>query len=124
MLKAFGIGNVTNDVELRQNETSGRPYCIIRIACDRRYRSRDGEKLTDFISVKVQNTLAELCAECVHKGDKIAVMGDFETIVFKDDPTRQPGFLIKATSVEFLTPRKALEAFADAAEEELNEVAA
>ena len=37
-----------------------------------------------------------------------------------DDPTRQPGFLIKATDVQFLSPRKAEEISAaiDAAAED------
>ena len=30
-------------------------------------------------------------------------------ITFEDEPERQPGFLIKATEVEFLSPRKAEE---------------
>ena len=40
--------------------------------------------------------------------------GDFETIVFSEDPTRQPGFLIKANEVEFLSPRRVEEAAAAA----------
>ena len=50
--------------------------------------------------------LAERCAAFAWKGCKLAAVGDFETITFEDDPTRQPGFLIKATEVEFLSPRK------------------
>ena len=42
----------------------------------------------------------------------MAASGDFETITFSDDPTRQPGFLIKATEVELLSPRRAEEATA------------
>ena len=117
MLKINAIGNVTNDPELRTNESTGKIYCIIRIACDRRYRDRDGNKLTDFISVKVRENLADLCVANVHKGDKIGVSGDFETVTFQDDPTRQPGFLIKANEVEFLSPRRCDEA------EEMDEAA-
>ena len=95
MLKITAIGNLTNDVELKVSETTGKPYAILRIASDRRYRDRDGNRLTDFISIKVRGPLAERCAEF-----------DFETISFADDPDRQPGFLIKATEVEFLSPRK------------------
>ena len=62
MLKITAIGNVTNDVELRTNEVTGKPYAILRIASDRRYRTRDGRKLTDFISIKVRDALAERCA--------------------------------------------------------------
>ena len=115
MIKTFTIGNLTNDVELKTDK-DGKPYAILRIASDRRYRDHEGNRLTDFISIKVRGALAERCAAYLHKGSKIAAVGDFETITFADDPTRQPGFLIKATDVEFLTPKKAeeIEAYANA----------
>ena len=91
----------------------------MRMASDRRYRDHNGNRLIDFISIKVRGALAERCAAYLHKGNKIAVTGDFETITFEEDPTRQPGFLIKATEVEFLTPKKAeeVEAYASAPSE-------
>ena len=46
MLKITAIGNLTNDVELKMNETTGKPYAILRIASDRRYKDKDGNKLT------------------------------------------------------------------------------
>ena len=109
MLKITAIGNLTNDVELRSHE-DGKPYAILRIASDRRYRDREGNKLTDFISIKVRGALAERCAAFAYKGCKLAAAGDFETVVPSEDPTRQPGFLIKASDVEVLSPRKAREA--------------
>lgn len=54
MLKITAIGNLTNDVELKMSEATGKPYAILRIASDRRYKDRDGNKLTDFISIKVR----------------------------------------------------------------------
>ena len=110
MLKITAIGNLTNDVELKMNESTGKPYAILRIASDRRYRDQAGNRLTDFISVKVRGPLAERCAAFAWKGCKLAAVGDFETITFEDDPARQPGFLTKATEVEFLSPRKMDEA--------------
>ena len=112
MLKITAIGNLTNDVELKSYE-DGKPYAILRIASDRRYRDRDGNKLTDFISIKVRGPLAERCAAFAYKGCKLAAFGDFETICFAEDPTRQPGFLIKAAEVELLSPRKVEEAAGD-----------
>ncbi len=106
MLKITAIGNLTNDVELKMNPTTGKPYAILRLASDRRYRSRDGGKLTDFVSIKVRGPLAERCAAFAWKGCKLAASGDFETITFAEDPCRQPGFLIKASEVEFLSPRR------------------
>ena len=32
MLKITAIGNLTNDVELKVNETTGKPHAILRIA--------------------------------------------------------------------------------------------
>ena len=107
MLKITVIGNLTNDVELRRSEATGKPYAILRLASDRRYRDREGNKLTDFISVKVRGPLAERCAAYAWKGCKLAAVGDFETISFSEEPERQPGFLVKGTEVEFLSPRKA-----------------
>lgn len=105
MLKITAIGNLTNDVTLRTSE-SGKPVAILRIASDRRYRDRSGNRLTDFISIKVRGLLAERCAQMAYKGCKLVATGDFETIVFEEDPTRQPGFLIKASEVEILSPRR------------------
>lgn len=58
----------------------------------------------------MRGPLAERCAAFAWKGCKLAATGDFETITFADDPQRQPGFLIKASDVEFLSPRKAADA--------------
>lgn len=117
MLKITATGNLTNDVELKMNETTGKPYAILRIASDRRYRDQEGNRLTDFISIKVRGPLAEFCAAYAWKGCKLAASGDFETICFAEDPSRQPGFLIKATEVEFLSPRKVEEAAGVAGED-------
>ena len=124
MLKITATGNLTNDVELKMNETTGKPYAILRIASDRRYRDQEGNRLTDFISIKVRGPLAERCAEFAWKGCKLAATGDFETITFADDPQRQPGFLIKASDGEFLSPRKAEDSAAALENESTGEVAA
>ncbi len=110
MLKITAIGNLTRDVELKTDERTGKPYTILRIASDRRYRDPEGNKLTDFISIKVRGPLAERCAAFAYKGCKLAAVGDFETIIFDEDPARQPGFLIKASEVEILSPKRVEEA--------------
>ena len=124
MLKITAIGNLTHDVELKMNETTGKPYAILRIASDRRYKDKSGNRLTDFISIKVRGPLAERCAEFAWKGCKLAAFGDFETITFENEPERQPGFLIKASDVEFLSPRKAEDSAAALENESTGGVAA
>lgn len=124
MLKITATGNLTNDVELKLNETTGKPYAILRIASDRRYLNRDGVRPTDFISIKVRGALAERCAAYAVKGCKLVAVGDFETITFAEDPSRQPGFLIKATEVEFLSPGRVEEGAAALQEDTADSAAA
>ena len=38
MLKMIAIGNLTGDPVLKTNEETGKPYAIMRIASDRRYK--------------------------------------------------------------------------------------
>ena len=96
MLKIVAIGNLTNDVELKVSETTGKP----------------------------RGPLAERCAEFAWKGCKLAASGDFETITFADEPERQPGFLIKATEVEFLSPRRVEESAVSMPADGMDEAAA
>ena len=106
MLKIIAIGNLTNEVTLKKNENTGLPYAILRIASDRRYKDKDGNHLTDYISIKVRGPLAEYCAAYAWKGCKLAAVGDFETITFVAEPGRLPGFMIKASEVQFLSGPK------------------
>ncbi len=103
MLKITALGNLTGDVVLKTNETTGKHYATLRIASDRRYKDKDGNPYTDFISAKVYGKLAELCAQYAYKGCKLLVVGDFETIQIEDSST--PAFLVKASQVEFLSRR-------------------
>ena len=108
MLKITAIGNLTSDLELRTKPSEELPYTVLRIASDRRYRDPDGNKLTDYVSIKVRGTLAERCVANLGKGSRIAATGDFETISAPDEAgvLRQCAFLIKANDVEFLSARK------------------
>lgn len=106
MLKMTAIGNLTSDPQMRTNASTGREYAIMRIASDRRYRDKDGNKYTDFISIKVYSPLAERCVEHLHKSDRIAATGDFETITTTQNGITSTGFLVKANEVEFLSPKR------------------
>ena len=77
------------------DEATGKPYAILRNASDRRYKDKDGNHLTDYISIKVRGPLAERCAEMAWKGCRLAAAGDFETITFADEPDRHPASSLK-----------------------------
>jgi len=116
MLKLVVVGNLTNDVTLKMNEATGKPFAMLRIASDRRYKTHDGLDLTDYISVKATGFLAERCAEFAWKGCLVAAAGDLETIA-PDDPMKPVGFFLRASEVRFLSSRRDRELAENGADE-------
>ncbi|ALP94329.1 single-stranded DNA-binding protein [Intestinimonas butyriciproducens] len=66
-------GRLTKDPELRKaGEIS---VCSFRIACDRDFKTKDGEKETDFVDVVVWRKLADNVAKYFTKGRMAIVEG-------------------------------------------------
>lgn len=103
MLKIFANGKLANDVVLKNYEDSGKSYAILRLASPRHYRDKDGNRPTDFVSIKVQGKQAELCARYAHKGCRLLIAGKLETTP-SGNPDIPDSTLIKAETVEFLFP--------------------
>ena len=74
--KVFLMGNLTRDPELRFT-TSGAPVTNLRLAINRVYTDRNGEKKeeTCFLTVVVWGRQAETCAEYLSKGRPVFVQG-------------------------------------------------
>ncbi len=102
MLNITAIGILTNTPCLTTNITTGKCSTLLRIASRRRYRDRNGDPISDYITVKVYDQLAQQCMRVCTKGCLLSVCGDFETITFPEEPEHQPGFLIKGKTVEVL----------------------
>ena len=72
MLKIVAIGNLTNDVELKVHEATGKPYAILRIASDRRYRDKEGKPSDGFYlhqgTRPLGGTLCGVCLEGLQAG--------------------------------------------------------
>ena len=67
------MGRLTKDPELRNaGET---PVCTMRIACDRDYKNKNGEKEADFVDVVVWRKMAESVAKYFVKGRMAVVDG-------------------------------------------------
>lgn len=67
------MGRLTRDPELRSaGET---PVCSFRLACDRDFKNKNGEKETDFVEVVVWRKLAENVARYFSKGRMAVVEG-------------------------------------------------
>ena len=94
------MGRLTRDPELRNaGET---PVCSFRIACDRDYKNKDGEKETDFVEVVVWRKLAENVAKYFRKGRMAVVSGRLQIRPWTDkDGVKRSSTEIVAENVYF-----------------------
>ena len=67
------MGRLTRDPELRM--AGDTPVCSFRLACDRDYKNKAGEKETDFVDVVVWRKLGESVARHFKKGRMAVVCG-------------------------------------------------
>lgn len=105
MIKAYLVGNLTADPELRST-TSGISVCTFRVACNRRAAGQNAEKQTEFVRVVAWRQLGELCAKYLAKGRKVAVAGQLQTNEYTDkEGNKRTSIEVIADDVEFLTPK-------------------
>lgn len=74
--KVFVMGNLTRDPELRFTP-SGSPVSTLRVAVNRVYTNRSGERKEDvcYINVQVWGKQAESCTQYLTKGKPVFVEG-------------------------------------------------
>lgn len=77
------MGRLVADPELR-NTDSGTPVCSFRIACDRDYKPKDGERETDFINVVAWRSTAEFVSKFFSKGRAAIVDGRLQIRAYTD----------------------------------------
>ncbi len=93
-------GRLTRDPELRN--AGDTPVCSFRIACDRDYKNKDGEKETDFVEVVVWRKLAETVAKYFRKGRMAVVSGRLQVRPWTDkDGVKRSSTEIAAENVYF-----------------------
>lgn len=103
MNKAFFIGNLTKDPEVR-SFTSGDRVCNFTVAVNR--RTKDGAQMADFVRVSVFRAMADVCGQYLTKGKKVAVIGKVSASAYKDQNGEARAQLeLIADDVEFLTPK-------------------
>lgn len=71
-------GRLTRDVDLRYT-TSGIAVGQFTLAVDRRFKSKSGNRETDFISCQIWRKPAENLANYAHKGSLIGIEGHIQT---------------------------------------------
>ena len=106
MNRTFLTGNLVKDPDLRTT-TSGVCVCTFRIAVTRRFKDKDGERVTDYFDIVAWKQLGEMCGRYLAKGRKVAVVGELQTRSYEKDGTKRYITEIIADEVEFLSPREA-----------------
>ena len=101
MNKAFLIGRLTRDPELRYS-SSNTAVVNFTIAIDRQYTNKDGQRETDFIRVVAYNKQAENIKKFITKGSLVAVDGRIQTGSYEKDGQRVYTTDVVADNVQFL----------------------
>lgn len=97
------IGNVTRDFELRKTQ-SGISNATFSIAVNRP-RAQDGTQNADYPQIVAWRKTAEICAQYLHKGSKVAVEGRIQTRSYDKDGHKVYVTEVVADTVQFLTPK-------------------
>lgn len=102
MNKITLIGNLTANPETRTT-TSGKTVCSFNLAVNRKKTS---EPQTDFFRINAWNGLGDVCARCLAKGKKVAVIGELHPRLYEDKTGKTRLSLdVEADEVEFLSPK-------------------
>ena len=105
--KAILIGRLTADPELK-TIPSGASVCTFRIACDRRFAGRDGERKADFITIVAWRQTAEFVTKYFQKGSMIGIEGSIQTRRYVDKETgkNRTAFEVIANNVQFVESKR------------------
>ena len=105
MNKAFLIGRLTKDPELRYS-SSNAAIVNFSIAIDRQYTNNQGQRETDFINIVAFQKQAENIKKYVTKGSLVAVDGRIQTRNYEDkDGKRVYVTEVVADRVQFLSTK-------------------
>jgi single-strand DNA-binding protein len=100
--KAILIGRLTAEPELKQTQ-SGVSVTQFTIACDRRFKNKNGEKQADFITIVAWRQAAEFIVKYFGKGDPIGIEGSIQTRNYEDKQgQKRTAFEVVADNVFFV----------------------
>jgi single-strand DNA-binding protein len=106
--KVFLMGNLTKDPELRYT-AGGAPVANLRMAINRTYQSKTGEKKEEvcFMTVVAWQKQAETVGEYLKKGDPLFVEGRLQSRTWEtDDKQKRTSIEVVAERIQFLNRGK------------------
>lgn len=77
------MGRIVNDLELNVTP-NGTNVCQFRIAVDRHFQTKDGERKTDFFNIVAWRKTAEFVSNYFSKGRMILIRGELQTRQYTD----------------------------------------
>lgn len=105
--KVILAGNLTRDPEFKTT-AGNRKFVRFSIASNRSYKTANGErqKETQFTNIVAWGGQAETCAQYLHKGNKVLVVGRLSSREFDgEDGQKKKIVEVVAEEVQFLTPK-------------------
>lgn len=105
MNRVILIGNLTRDPE-RRTTRSGVTTCSFTLAVERDHKDKDGNRVTDYITVIAWRNTADLCCRYLTKGRQAAVIGSWHNRSYEDkDGNKRTVSECIADDVQFLGAR-------------------
>lgn len=99
-------GRLGADPEVKQTQ-SGVAVCQFRLAVERKFKDKDGNRVTDWINIVAWRNTAEFCARYLKKGSKIGLEGTIQTRSYDaQDGSKRYVTEVVADGVEFCESRR------------------
>jgi single-strand DNA-binding protein len=98
------LGNLTADPEVKYL-SSGSAVAELRLAVNRKYKTRDGQDAEEvcYVSVDVWGRQAETCGQYLRKGSSALVNGRLKFDSWEKDGQKFSRLRVTATSVQFMS---------------------
>jgi len=114
--RVFLAGRLTRDPELRYT-SGGTAVVTLRLACNRRFRGRNGEDRDEvlYIDVVAWGKTAENCAQYLSKGRPVFVEGRLQSRSWEKDGQKRTTVEVVADRVQFMDYQAGEEAWSGGA---------
>ena len=98
------MGRFTADPELKQ--TSGGNVTNFSLAVERDFKTKDGEKITDFVPCVAWNGTAEFISKFFQKGSMAVVSGGLQSNRYEKDGEKRTAWNVHVDKVYFADSKK------------------
>ncbi len=108
-MRVYGLGRIAKDPEIRYTAGENpRAVANFSIACNRNYKSKDGESIADFFNCTAFGQRAEFIEKYIHKGMKVFIEGDLQQNSYETkEGEKRTSVSVVISSIEFAESKNA-----------------